>query len=139
MVYFGSFWLILAYFWGIMANFGQNHPNSHAKSNLPGYLYVMNYNFVTTEPIFKIQNSAKSYCLPESGENGIFCPLSEKGSIKTMQYLRISALYIALLKHGTCSVVSQSVRAHNCRMWSIRSQCTGVYVAISTHLSLQTV
>ena len=34
-----------------MANLGQNHPNSHAKFNLPGYLYVMNYNFVNTEPI----------------------------------------------------------------------------------------
>ena len=65
LVNFGSFWLILAYFWGYMANFGQNHPNSHAKSNLPGYLYVMNYNFVNTEPIFKIRNSAESYCLAE--------------------------------------------------------------------------
>ena len=25
----------------------------------------MNYNFVTTEPIFKIRNSAESYCLAE--------------------------------------------------------------------------
>ena len=49
-----------------MANFGQNHLNSHAKSNLPGYLYVMNSNFVNTEPIFKIRNSAESYCLADS-------------------------------------------------------------------------
>ena len=28
--------------------------------------YVINYNFVTTEPIFKIRNSAESYCLAES-------------------------------------------------------------------------
>ena len=65
LVNFDSFWLILAYFWGIVANFGQNHLNSHAKSNLPGYLYVMNSNFVNTEPIFKIRNSAESYCLAE--------------------------------------------------------------------------
>ena len=65
LVNFDSFWLILAYFWGIMANFGQNHLKSHAKSNLPGYLYVMNSNFVNTEPIFKIRNSAESYCLAE--------------------------------------------------------------------------
>ena len=38
LVNLDSFWLILAYLWGIMANFGQNHLNSHAKSNLPGYL-----------------------------------------------------------------------------------------------------
>ena len=30
------------------------------------YMYVINYNFVTTEPIFKIRNSAESYCLAES-------------------------------------------------------------------------
>ena len=30
-----------------------------------GYLYVINYNFVTTERIFKIRNSAESYCLAE--------------------------------------------------------------------------
>ena len=59
---FDSFWLILAYFLGIMANFGHNHLKSHAKSNLPGYLYVMNSNFVNTEPIFKIRNSVESYC-----------------------------------------------------------------------------
>ena len=40
--------------------------SSHAKSNQIGYLYVINYNFVTTERIFKIQNSAESYCLAES-------------------------------------------------------------------------
>ena len=71
----------MAYFWGFIANFGQNHPNSHAKSNLPRYLYVMNYNFVTTEQIFKIQNSAESYCLAESEYSSpnalnlpLFCP-----------------------------------------------------------------
>ena len=36
------------------------------KSNHLRYLYVINYNFVTTEWIFKIQNSAESYCLAES-------------------------------------------------------------------------
>merc|ERR1711873_79106 len=63
---------------GIMANFGQNHPHSYAKSNLPGYLNVMNYNFVNTEPIFKIQNSAESYCLAElqySSPNFLILPL----------------------------------------------------------------
>ena len=81
LVNFDSFWLILAYFWGIMANFGQNHLKSHAKSNLPGYLYVMNSNFVNTEPIFKIRNSAESYCLaksefsaPKCQNTLIFCP-----------------------------------------------------------------
>ena len=61
-----------------MANLGQNHPNFHAKSNLPGYLYVMNYNFVNTEPIFKIRNSAESYCLAElqySSPNSLILPL----------------------------------------------------------------
>ena len=61
LVNFDSFWLILAYFWGIVANFGQNHLNSHAKSNLPWYLDIINSNFVNTEPIFKIRNSAESY------------------------------------------------------------------------------
>ncbi len=32
----------------------------------PGYLCVINHNFVTTERIFKIRNSAESYCLAES-------------------------------------------------------------------------
>ena len=39
--------------------------SSHAKFNHLGYLYVIKYNFVTTERIFKIRNSAESYCLAE--------------------------------------------------------------------------
>ena len=39
--------------------------SSHATFNHVGYLYVINYNFVTTERIFKIRNSAESYCLAE--------------------------------------------------------------------------
>ena len=41
--------------------------SSKEKFNYLGYLYVINYNFVTTEWIFKIQNSAESYCLAEPG------------------------------------------------------------------------
>ena len=39
--------------------------SSYAKFNHLGYLYVIKYNFVTTERIFKIRNSAESYCLAE--------------------------------------------------------------------------
>ena len=42
----GNFWQILF----------KITPNSHPKSNLAGYLYIINYNFVTTEQIWKIQN-----------------------------------------------------------------------------------
>ena len=38
----------------------------------------MNYNFVLTVPIFKIQNSAESYCLAElqySSQNSLILPL----------------------------------------------------------------
>ena len=45
------------------------HPPPPRAQNLivlGTYVYVMNYNFVTTELIFKIQNSAESYCLAES-------------------------------------------------------------------------
>ena len=40
--------------------------SSHAKSNNLSYKHIINHNFVTTEPIFKIRNSAESYCLAES-------------------------------------------------------------------------
>ena len=60
------FWLILAYFNLFLAIFGKKGHNSCAKSNLNGYLYVINYNFVTTGRILKIRNSAKSYFLAES-------------------------------------------------------------------------
>ena len=40
--------------------------NSYAKSNHLEYLYVINYNFVNTERILKIRNSAESYHLADS-------------------------------------------------------------------------
>ena len=44
----------------------QKMISSYAISNHLGYLYVINYNFITTWRIFKIRNSAKSYCIAES-------------------------------------------------------------------------
>lgn len=40
--------------------------NFYAKSNHLEYLYVINYNFVNTERILKIRNSAESYRLADS-------------------------------------------------------------------------